>query len=57
LQLLSEGVDEAGLHVSHWQVSVDGDIHGIGKSKRGLRQMRKESEGFTVPKRRRIEDL
>ena len=24
LQLLSEGVDEAGLHVSHWQLRVDG---------------------------------
>ncbi len=24
LQFLSEGVDEAGLHVSHWQLSVDG---------------------------------
>jgi hypothetical protein len=23
LQLLSEGVDEAGLHVSHWQLRVD----------------------------------
>jgi len=36
------------------------DIHGIGKSKRGLSvcgQMRKEKEGFTVPKRRRIEHL
>jgi hypothetical protein len=24
LQLLSDGVDEAGLHVSHWQLRVDG---------------------------------
>jgi hypothetical protein len=42
LQLLSEGVDEAGLHVSHWQLSVDGP-HRENRMACGARMERRKN--------------